>query len=134
VELWNNQHPFQRCNSCPLISMKATQKTCTIEFPKLEIGVRLAYHIATFVFCDSGLSPSLLSKFKEKKNQLQASWTAQRKSVSTQLVNCDVGYNLWIKHLEKHQSSWHSSVSAMYAKFSNKNHERLVELCYNMVM
>jgi hypothetical protein len=54
VELWNNQHPFQYCNPCPLMSMKVTQKICTIEFPKLEIGVQLAYHIATFVFCDSG--------------------------------------------------------------------------------
>jgi hypothetical protein len=50
----DNQHPFQHCNPCPLMSMKVTQKICTIEFPKLEIGVQLAYHITTFVFCDSG--------------------------------------------------------------------------------
>jgi len=123
VELWNNQHPFRHCNPCPLMSMKVTQKICTIEFPKLEIGVWLALSYSNN-FCVLwfwlSLPPYWVSWRKKNSASSKLNCTMR---ISTQLVNCNVGYNLWIKHLEKHQSSWHS-VSAIYAKFSNKNHER----------
>ncbi len=98
VELWNNQHPFQHCNSCPLMSMKVTQKICTTEFPKLEIGVRLAYHIATFVFCDSGCLPSFWVSSRKKKFSFKQSWTAQRESApNSWLAMLDMIYesNIW---------------------------------------